>query len=417
MVGFCRPFELYTYVLVNMNARKNFISRMGIDVIDVLDEFLNMTINFEQKNTPTLQNFIDWIVKDEVIVKKEMEQGDSDTVKIMTVHGSKGLQAPVVILADTVRVKKKPQNASFLWDEDLFYFPVSSDDYNDICLDINTSICNENLEEYRRLLYVALTRAEDRIYISGYTKDKNVNSESWYSLLKNNLNSNIELLEDDKRIVYKIAQENSFTEKNETTSNSTDQIPDYSSLLTAAPIENPLAKPYAPSRDDATNDEIISSPLDDSGNFYKRGTAIHKLLQYISNIEPINRYEACLLFLKKELPTFGINEHEEISKEVLDLCEKYADIFSKDSKSEVPIIGEIDGKIISSKIDRLIIKDDSVIIVDYKTNRPAAKTVDEVPEIYLKQLSTYKRLLESIYPNKKVNTYLLWTNTCNMMKI
>ena len=140
-----------------MEGRKKYISRMGLDVVDVLDEFLNLTINFEQTNTPTLQNFIDWINQDEVIVKKEMEQGDSNTVKIMTVHGSKGLQAPIVILADTVRIKKKPQNASFLWDDDLFYFPISSSDYNDICLDINNSICEDNMDEYRRLLYVALT--------------------------------------------------------------------------------------------------------------------------------------------------------------------------------------------------------------------------------------------------------------------
>ena len=417
MTGYCRPFELYNYILVNMEGRKKYISRMGLDVVDVLDEFLNLTINFEQTNTPTLQNFIDWINQDEVIVKKEMEQGDSNTVKIMTVHGSKGLQAPIVILADTVRVKKKPQNASFLWDDDLFYFPISSSDYNDICLDINNSICEDNMDEYRRLLYVALTRAEDRIYIAGYTKDKNINSESWYSLLKDNIKSNIKLLENDKRIVYEINQENTFEKENEIIKDAIDKIPDFSSILTDAPIESPLAKPYTPSKDETQNDEVVSSPLEDSGNFYKRGIAIHKLLQYITNIDEANRYNACLLFLKKELPTFSDKEYEDISKEVLGLCNKYKDIFSSNSLSEVPIIGEVDGKIISSKIDRLIIKDDVVIIVDYKTNRPAAKTLDDVPLIYLKQLSSYKKLLESIYPNRKVETYLLWTNTCNMMKI
>jgi ATP-dependent helicase/nuclease subunit A len=346
-----------------------------------------------------------------------MEQGDSNTVKIMTVHGSKGLQAPIVILADTVRVKKKPQNASFLWDDDLFYFPISSSNYNDICLDINNSICEDNMDEYRRLLYVALTRAEDRIYIAGYTKDKNINSESWYGLLKDNIKSNIKLLENDKRIVYEINQENTFEKENKTLNDAIDKIPDFSSILTDAPIESPLTKPYTPSKDETQNDELVSSPLEDSGNFYKRGIAIHKLLQYITNIDEANRHNACLLFLKKELPTFSDKEYEDISKEVLGLCHKYKDIFSSNSLSEVPIIGEVDGKIISSKIDRLIIKDDVVIIVDYKTNRPAAKTLDDVPLIYLKQLSSYKRLLESIYPNKKVETYLLWTNTCNMMKI
>ena len=85
--------------------------------------------------------------------------------------------------------------------------------------------------------------------------------------------------------------------------------------------------------------------------------------------------------------------------------------------AEVPIIGEIDGRIVSAKIDRLVINEDSVFIVDYKTNRPAATSIKEVPDLYIKQLSTYKRLLEKIYPNKNVETYILWTNTCNMMKL
>ena len=95
----------------------------------------------------------------------------------------------------------------------------------------------------------------------------------------------------------------------------------------------------------------------------------------------------------------------------------YNEIFIANSMAEVPIIGEIDGKIISAKIDRLLISDNKVIIVDYKTNRPSAKTIDDVPIQYINQMKHYKLLLKKIYPNKTVETYLLWTNTCNMMKI
>ena len=96
---------------------------------------------------------------------------------------------------------------------------------------------------------------------------------------------------------------------------------------------------------------------------------------------------------------------------------KYSDIFSKNSYAEVPIIGEVNGRIVSSKIDRLVIEDDRVIIVDYKTNRPAAKSIEEVPLIYINQLNTYKDLVKRIYPDKKIDAFLLWTNTCNMMKV
>ena len=99
------------------------------------------------------------------------------------------------------------------------------------------------------------------------------------------------------------------------------------------------------------------------------------------------------------------------------MCNKYREIFSENSAAEVPIMGEVDGKIVSSKIDRLVITDDKVIVVDYKTNRPAASDIKDVPNVYIKQLSIYKKLLQKIYPNKEIETYLLWTNTCNMMKV
>ena len=415
MTGFVRPFELFNFILVKLEGRKKFISRMGYEVEDVLDEFLNLTLNFEQSHTPSLENFIQWIVQDEVIVQKQMEQGNNDTVKIMTVHGSKGLQAPIVILADTTKVKNKSQKSEFLWQNDIFYFPLSSADYNEKCKEIKNQNIENDLDEYRRLLYVALTRAEDRLYIAGYTKEKDVKDESWYSLLKNNLKSNIQLNKTDERIVYNIDQENTF-KKNIIVAPSNKKEPtDYSMLFTPVPNESPLSKPYTPSK--PNDDEIVSSPLEDSGKFYRRGTAIHKLLQYITKINVINRKEASVLFLQKELPDISLNEISFISNEVITLCNKYKEIFSGNSVAEVPIMGEIDGKIISSKIDRLVITDDKVIIVDYKTNRPAALKIEDVPDMYINQLNTYKKLLQQIYKDKEIETYLLWTNTCNMMKV
>lgn len=417
MAGFARPFELFNYILVKLEGRKNFISRMGIEVEDVLDEFLNLAIIFEQKHVPTLENFINWIVQDEVIIQKEMEQGDNDTVKIMTVHGSKGLQAPIVILADTTKIKSKAQNSGFLWEEDgTFYFPTAASFYDANCKRIKQADLEADFEEYRRLLYVALTRAEDRLYIAGFTKDKEAKEESWYSLIKNNIKSNIELKENDERIVYEIEQENEFDEPYQHLK-PIESAGDYSYLLAPAPVENPLDKPFAPSRDSNDEEDFAASPLEEKGNFYKRGTAIHKLLQYISAI-PLNRQEdAAFSFLEKQLPDFSIIERQKIVHEVLKLCRTFDYIFTANSMAEIPVIGEADGKIISAKVDRLIIEKDKVVIVDYKTNRPAAKYLADVPTIYLRQLNAYKALFGRMYPDKEIITYILWTNTCNMMQV
>lgn len=416
IVGFSRPFELFSHILINMNGRKNFLSRMGNEVNEILDEFLNLTLAFEQTHNPTLETFISWIEQDEVIIKKEMEQGDSDTVKVMTVHGSKGLQSPIVILADTTRIKNKSFSSEFLWDDGLLYFPTSSACYDDVCKNIKENNLSADFEEYHRLLYVALTRAEDRLYIAGFTKNSEASEQSWYKLLANNIKSNIDLKPDDNRIVYQTAQENSFEEKC-LISTSKPQQQNYDYLLTPAPVENPLAKPYTPSHDNSDEVELVSSPLEDNGFFYKRGTVIHTLLQYITTISEDERPYAASLFLEKSLPEFSSFERERIVNEVLTLCQTYKEIFSLNSMAEVPIIGEVDGLIISAKIDRLVILPEKVIIVDYKTNRPAAQKFSDIPEQYIKQMSAYKRLLQKLYPSKQIETYILWTNTCNMMKL
>ena len=416
MVGFVRPYELFNTVLVNLKGRTNFVARMGNEVEDVLDEFLNLSIIFEQTHTPSLEAFISWILQDEVIIQKEMEQGESDTVKIMTVHGSKGLQAPIVILADTTKIKNKSRKSEFLWDKDnTFYFPLSAGSYDAKCNKIKDANLEADFDEYRRLLYVALTRAEDRLYIAGFSKT-NVSEQSWYKLLADNLKSNVPLKEGDKRIVYDIPQQN-VVKKQEHVSPVSSISMDFSAILTPAPIENPLAKPYTPSKDKTDEEEIVASPLVEQGNFYRRGTVIHKLLQYIGALNEEYREKASQEFLRKHLSDFSDSERQQIVHEVLALCQRFPELFSEHSKAEVPIIGEVDGLIISAKVDRLIVLPDKVLIVDYKTNRPAAKTLDEVPQIYFTQLRSYKELVQRIYPHKLVETYLLWTNTCNLMKV
>lgn len=414
MSGYARPFELFNYIMVKMHARFHFVARMGKEVEDVLDEFLNLTLNFEQNHTPSLQSFITWIVQDEVIIKKEMEQNDDDTVKIMTVHGSKGLQAPIVILADTTHVKNTSLGCQFLWTDDMLYFPLSAANYDETCRQVKKHQIDADADEYRRLLYVALTRAEDRLYIAGYSSFE-AKDESWYKLIENNLTSNVTLVENDKRIVYKIEQEIPCPEEKYKASISS-SIKDYSYLLSPAMAEDPLSKPYAPSHGE-DEDDFVCSPLEEKHDFYKRGTVIHQLLQYITSIEAEKIPLAAQSFLKQHLADFSVDEHNKIIQEITSLYNSFPYIFTPASMAEVPIIGELDGKIISAKIDRLVINDDSVIIVDYKTNRPAASSPEEVPPLYIKQLATYKRLLEKIYPHKNIETYILWTNTCNMMKL
>lgn len=411
-----RPFEFYSYVLNSLKGRQKFVARIGHEAEDGLDEFINLTLAFEREHAPSLQLFVDWIEKDEVEIKRELEQSQIDAVRIMTVHGSKGLQAPVVIFPDMVRVKAIRNEAGLLLNENALFYPLSSAEYEKNCRRIKEQEKALSLQEYHRLLYVALTRAEEVLCLCGYQRGTKASDESWYALCKQALSA-LGITQGEK-IIYEVKQEAELPNMAE------EKMPDLPRVSFAwinqpALQEGPLAKPLAPSKGD-DEEEISASPLNEKHpEYFIRGRLIHKLLQFLPDVEAASRFDAATAYLARQGADLPHKEQERICKEVLNLIEnpQFAPLFSAASKAEVPVMGEVDGRIISGQIDRLVVLPDKVMIVDFKTNRPAAATPDQVPESYIRQLAAYRSLVERIYPNRDVESYILWTNTATAMKL
>ena len=414
-----RPFEIYAEVLNSLDGRRKFVARLGYEAEDGIDEFVNLAIDYEQEHIPTLQGFIDWISSDEVEIKRELEQSEADAVRIMTVHGSKGLQAPIVILPDTVRVVSVKNESGILWD-DLFYYPLSSQDYDDTCRKIKESEKEKALQEYRRLLYVALTRAEDLLIICGYYNSarSKPHEESWYKICERSLKE-IGTPTDDNIVVYECGQD--FEPKPK----KPDDRPVYEEctalwLKEKPKTENALAKPLSPSKLDEEDEPALSSPIGKHGRSrYRRGLIIHKLLQFLPDVYVQDGKNVIFEYLEKNAPDLTQPEKERIVEEVSALLEnpKFSAVFSSSSKAEVPIMGMVDGKIISGQIDRLAVEKDRVLLVDYKTNRPAAKSPKEIPSAYRKQMAAYKALLSKIYQGKEIVPLILWTDTADLMAV
>ncbi len=402
MADFVRPFELFSHVLNQFKGRRAYLERMGEEVLDGLDEFINLTLEFEKEHIPSLQGFMGWIAQDKIEIKRELEQSELDAVRIMTVHGSKGLQAPIVILPDTIRQAPSKREAKFLWD-DMFYYPLSAGAYNKHCEDIHERNKQLAEEEHQRLLYVALTRAEDRLVVCGYKKKKSKVENSWYEKVSSRV----------PKEGVECAQE-FFAESKKEEESEVLSLPPFEWIYEAAKQEGALAKPYAPSKpEEDEEEEIFISPLTkDKQNRYLRGNVIHKILQFLPEVKNTDAIDAFLA-------TTDLSEaqREKIKKEVWNLREKFAVLFGHNSKAEVPIMGKVGDKIISGQIDRLVVKDDAVMIIDYKTNRPAADFLSEVPLKYLKQMECYKKLIAQIYPSKTIEVYILWTDTLNLMQI
>lgn len=413
-----RPYELYAFILGKLGGRQKLVSRIGLEAEDGIDEFLNLCLRFENEHLPSLQLFIDWVEKDEVEIKRELEQSEADAVRIMTVHGSKGLQAPVVILPDTVRVKAIRNEAGLLLD-DVLYYPLKSDEYETNCRAIKGKEKELSLQEYRRLLYVALTRAEERLCICGYKMHTTPSDESWYELCKANL-AKIAVVDENGCCNYEVAQELKV-ETPEPVAPQADDCPELSWLHQAAQHENPLAKPLMPSKINETELETpVVSPITPSqSGCYRRGSIIHKLLQFLPDTDSADKSAVIREFLSRNAPEMSERDCRQVDTEVLRLLNDshFAGVFGAGSKAEVPLMGLVDDKVISGKIDRLAVEPDRVLIVDFKTNRPAAASLAEVPAAYLKQMRAYRRLIEQIYPGRKVQTLILWTNTAQLMEI
>jgi len=178
-------------------------------------------------------------------------------------------------------------------------------------------------------------------------------------------------------------------------------------------------RPLAPSRP-VEAEMPTRSPLgDDQGYRFKRGNIIHALLQTLPTLPPHAQDQAARQYLAN--PSHGLRDgqQDDIAFEVLKILsdDQFAAVFAEDSQAEVPLVGLVGGRVISAQVDRLLIREDEVIVIDYKTNRPPPRTVRKVPDIYLNQMRSYHAALASIYPDRVIRCVLLWTDTPKLMEI
>lgn len=421
---------------------KAIASRLGHESIDPIEELIGQAQNYDMQHPALgLQGFITAMQGDKRSIKREMEN-TAGQVRIMTVHASKGLQAPIVFLPDTCAMPKPAgeSNKGFVWNNDgtPLWIP-SSDDADDTYNAIKAELRAEDLREYYRLLYVAMTRAEDRLIISGFVGQRSdkIPEGCWYDVIENALmgmpmapsdwqGDDAYVNAEAKLLNLTTVQTADFKTKKANDGFPTVDTPLPEWVSKPMPAEQHPPKTLMPSKmDDA--DVPVRSPLharDDSYRF-QRGLLTHSLLQYLPDIAVESRADAATRFITKQAPDLPENTRQSIITESLNILSNpvFAPFFATGSLAEVPITGMVDnpktGKvdIISGQIDRLLVTDDTVWIVDYKSNRPPPRDVRDVPAQYKNQMRAYRILMQDIYPNHSIRTALLWTDGPAMMEI
>jgi ATP-dependent helicase/nuclease subunit A len=354
----------------------------------------------------------------------------------MTVHGAKGLEAPIVVLADTTTPPAgPPQRQPRL----LALAPATSHSPNCFAwagpkaTDIApVSAARERArqeaeDEYRRLLYVAMTRAIDRLVICGADGERARPDGCWWNLVFDALKPPVSLEEpaddgDGKVWRYRKTPPSAGVSFAAAAAVPAEERPSW--LDRDASAEPPPVRPISPALayDEATAVRVTASgSRGERGKALARGVLVHRLLQSLPDIASAKRAEAARQYLARSAAEFSAEERATMVEQIRLLLDdaRFEQLFLPGSRAEIPIVGRLnDGTLaVSGQVDRLAVTDDSVLIADYKTNRPAPRRLSDVPPAYVAQLALYRAVLGQLYPGKHIRAALVWTDVPDLMEI
>src|SRR5262245_29412191 len=424
------PFAFYAHVLGPHKGRARIFARLGTEASDPLDEFLNLALSYEQRETPSLQGFLNWIRVAQSEVKRDMEMA-RDEVRVMTVHGAKGLEAKNVILVDHTTTRPEgahpprlliapiagapPGATALIWG-------VAKNKDVGPMTPARAQAVEAACDEYRRLLYVGLTRAADRLLVCGARGIRKAPEGCWHDLVLGALQP---LSEEDRDADGKLWRFRkgtpSTTDKNWNGREEKTTTPAW--LTTIAPASPAAMMVLRPS--DANHDappSTIGGGRRETARL--RGSLAHRLLQSLPDIPAARRENAAAEFLSRRGGELSAAQRADLLQEVLLVIENrdFAPLFAHGSRAEVSIGGKIamaNGTtlVVPGRIDRLAVTPDAVLIADFKTNRDPPRQIETVPPDYIRQLALYREVLVKLYPDRHVRAAFMWTEVPDLMEL
>ena len=427
------PFAFFAWLLGGDGARARILRRLGHEANDALDEFLELALNYERKAPATLQGFIAWLRAADTEVKRDMEIS-RDEVRVMTVHGAKGLEAAVVFLVDTTSSPSDTQRPKLIrLPGGVMVWAGKKADDPAVVAAGRTAMLAEIEDEYRRLLYVAMTRAADRLIVGGCMPGNanSVRKYSWYDLVRAGLaNSGLH----EQTIERPDGAIKRYTRPDELDSAKGIVAPPRTKaevelpmwLRIAAPPEANADKLLRPSdRAENENRRVRSGePIHVRAQALRRGTLVHRLLQSLPDLPSDRRQQAALNYLARNAGDWELGDRRALASGVVALIEdsRFAPVFGAGSRAEVSIAGRLQRPargpaLVSGQIDRLVITPTEVLIIDYKTNYVPPSVPGAAPPTYVRQLALYRAVLGKLYPDLPIRAALLWTETPELMEI
>lgn len=391
--------NFFQYIVDILGYRTALNSHCGSDSDDAIDELLYACHNFQKQNNNSVQHFIFWLEEYNTSIKRS--NSDTGKVKIMTLHASKGLQSPFVILCDTTSIPT--QTSRFQWNDDNILLSVKNSSLTpEFYKDIKKQEQDKAYAEYLRLLYVGMTRAEDHLIICGYQGKRALPENCWYELIRSSL-SKKSIINDDGSLIFGNPYQNvppsRIPKKNEST-----EIEFFSSKLVseAARIEQKPTFSYN-----------HPSPLakKDPMNY---GLIFHKIIEDSLAVPDLNimKTHPLIQTLNAESRKRILNSIEKIANN-----QKFCDLVKKDFHTEISIGTKEEELTKVGRIDLIVIKKSEIIIIDYKSDINPPNNTKKIPKSYKSQLNFYKNIVQKLYPGKDIITLILWLENGNLMEI
>ncbi len=409
-----RPYDLLEMILTKHDGRRKLVARLGEEAEDGIDELLNQSLNYESVEAPGLTGFLGWITSDEVEVKRQMDAA-GDRVRVMTVHGAKGLESKIVILPDTAKRKLESQTPAVVEMAGSAVWKTSQNMLPDTVKLAEEARKKLVREENRRLLYVALTRAENWLIVCG-GGDLDKEGESWFQRVEAAMVENgaeTKPAPDGLEGNMLAIAHNWSDECVETKAKSDER------LTLPELFKTPISQPdrptplISPSTLEGAHSLAGGDPEMEKAAL-DRGNNIHLLLEILSQIAKQDRAsKAAEIIDSDDLPELLAEVSAILDEESL------AFVFAENSLAEVPVTAYVDalsGRILG-RIDRLIINDDEVVAIDFKSNREIPEKPEDTPEAILRQMGAYREALAQIYPDRRIKMAIIWTARAQLMEL
>ncbi|MEM7088800.1 MAG: double-strand break repair helicase AddA [Pseudomonadota bacterium] len=408
-IDFLRPYDLIERILTRHDGRRKLLGRLGSEAEDGINALLSQALAYERTDIPSLTGFLVWMQTDDLEIKRQMT-GVGNMVRVMTVHGAKGLEAPIVILPDTGK-RQPPRDAEIMVTDATPLWKVPTDGLPKLMMQARDTARRREENERLRLLYVALTRAEKWLIVAA-AGDVGKDGTSWYQMVEAAMDK-AGAVELPGSGIHRLAHGDWDGLPIVASGQTDDYVMDLPPLFQhpAADLA-PDAPTFSPS--DLGGAKALPGDFGQDEDAAKlRGTRLHVLLEHLPSAARELWPQLCVAVL----PDMQQADRAELLAEATRVltADHLQSVFAPDALAEVPVSARVNGRRMHGVIDRLIVKETEVHVIDFKSNLSVPNNPVACPDGLLRQMGAYHAAMMQIYPDKTVHTAILWTQTAALM--